>query len=777
MKQTEITYQPIWVASILCFLVLLSPAYFVWEHINFDSSAKNLLAQDRRSEMSYDKMKQVLNNNTLIFFAIECDEVLNKKNIENIALLSNELSALQDCVYLNSLTHMQRPVIEDFKITDFFTKSLSQIRNDTLKFKPFIDWPIDDKTDFKKIRGEIMKFPIGPDLVLSRNHEAVLISLVLSRDLSGPDAKLKLEKEIRNIAAPFEMKFDAIEILSFPFLENELIQTVRDDSRLFVIAVSVLMVLILAITFRSINIILLVGLYETVGLVVVGGLMLWQLNSFNLYTGILIPLLSGLQLTFLSHTFSMWQRDWVKRENVAEAIRDTLHHILKPSFTAAITTSIGLFSLTFCEVQKIREFGLFGGLGVLVIFVVSFLPFVALWCYYSIKGAYVTHKEETITETSSSNELLDTIVNKFYNKKNLIVTIFILLCGFAIPAFSRMNTDVRALEFLNPEGKTRKALQLINDKLGGVNVFELVIDTHENDGIDRLDALQYMEKLRSHANGLKGISSAYCYSSFYAYINQLLFSTDELPNAMIISMLSKYMNQERIPELQTMITKDKRKAYFVLRNSDMPSKQYIELLEKFKVYAEKEKPENVSISIQDGIYTLLKQDRDITKSQINSLSFSLLLIFLSLLIFWLSPRLAFIAILCNTLPLLTTISIFGYFSIPLNSVTVMVSAVVFGIAVDDAIHFLSYFKSQLKKGMSPHSALLISMQHKFKPMACTSAVLVAALMLFLLSSFPPIQDFGMLAALSLATSFFSLIIFIPAWIKLFYSKNVKELSL
>ncbi len=770
------SYGPIWIASLLCFGLLFSPALFLWDQIKFDSSAKNLLAQDRRSEMSYDKMKDVLNDHTLIFFAIECEKVLTKENLKHIALFSNELLDLKDCVYLNSLTHMQRPVIENFSITDFFTKSLSQIRNDTVKFKPFIEWPISDKTDFKKIKEEVMKFPIGPDLVLSREHEAVLISLILSRDISSPSAKRELEKEVRICAEPFRSKFKSFEILSFPFLENELIQTARDDSKVFIIAVSLLIILILAITFRSLNILLLVILYEAVGLVVIGGLMLWQLKSFNLYTGILIPLLSGLQLTFLSHTFSMWQRDWAKRGNVAESIRDTLRHIFKPSLTAATTTAIGLFSLTFCEVHKIQEFGMLGGIGVLIIFGISFLPFFALQSYYSMKGMYVNKVllSTDLNDSNQTNAWLNTLINKFYNKNSFIVFVFILLCGLTVPAFSKMNTDVRALEFLNPEGKTRKALQLINDKLGGVNVFELVLDTHEEGGIDRLDALQYMEKLRKYANALEGISSAYCYSSFYAYINQLLLGSDELPNPMIISMLSKYMNQDRIPELQTMITEDKRKAFFILRNSDMPSKQYIKILEGFKTFAEKEKPENVSISIEDGIYTLLKQDREITQSQINSLLFSLILIFLSLVVFWLSPRLALIAILCNALPLLTTIAVFGYLNVPLNSVTVMVSAVVFGIAVDDAIHFLSYFKSHLRKGATPREALLITMQHKFKPMACTSAVLVSALVLFLLSSFPPVQDFGFLAALSLATSFFSLIVFIPAWIRLFYANGIKK---
>ena len=107
------------------------------------------------------------------------------------------------------------------------------------------------------------------------------------------------------------------------------------------------------------------------------------------------------------------------------------------------------------------------------------------------------------------------------------------------------------------------------------------------------------------------------------------------------------------------------------------------------------------------------------------------------------------------------LALHGYAGIPLNSITVMVGAVVLGIAVDNCIHVLSFWKEERERFDDPRKALRWVLAHKLVPMTCTTAVLICGFGLFLFSNFPPLADFGRLSLLALAVALASTTLLLP----------------
>ena len=103
----------------------------------------------------------------------------------------------------------------------------------------------------------------------------------------------------------------------------------------------------------------------------------------------------------------------------------------------------------------------------------------------------------------------------------------------------------------------------------------------------------------------------------------------------------------------------------------------------------------------------------------------------------------------------------GFAGLPLNSITVMVAALMLGIAVDDSIHFLSHYRALAARTDRPAHATL---RGKLAPMACTTAVLVSLLGLFVLSRFPPVADFGALMGVALVCALASAVLVLPSLI-------------
>jgi predicted RND superfamily exporter protein len=76
----------------------------------------------------------------------------------------------------------------------------------------------------------------------------------------------------------------------------------------------------------------------------------------------------------------------------------------------------------------------------------------------------------------------------------------------------------------------------------------------------------------------------------------------------------------------------------------------------------------------------------------------------------------------------------------------MVAAISLGIAEDDSVHFLTHWREARRAGCSTEAALAESIRVKARPIISSSLVLLGVFLVFQLSSFPPVKDFGLLAA-------------------------------
>jgi hypothetical protein len=100
--------------------------------------------------------------------------------------------------------------------------------------------------------------------------------------------------------------------------------------------------------------------------------------------------------------------------------------------------------------------------------------------------------------------------------------------------------------------------------------------------------------------------------------------------------------------------------------------------------------------------------------------------------------------------------------ISLNSVTIMVAAVCLGIAVDDSVHFITHWRDERMSGADLSQALRRTLDAKTRPILCSSLVLIGVFSIFGLSSFPPVVDFGWLAAGAFLGALISVLVGLPA---------------
>ena len=155
----------------------------------------------------------------------------------------------------------------------------------------------------------------------------------------------------------------------------------------------------------------------------------------------------------------------------------------------------------------------------------------------------------------------------------------------------------------------------------------------------------------------------------------------------------------------------------------------------------------------------------IRRSLLQGLGIAVLIVSVLMAFLFQNWRILIIALVPNIFPLLLAGALIGYLGIELEAGVSIVFAVIFGIAVDDTIHFLSKYKLALNKGLEREEAIKITFVETGKAIVLTSIILFFGFLVMLFSIHPPSVVVGLLISLTLLSALISDLLLIPVMIR------------
>lgn len=121
-----------------------------------------------------------------------------------------------------------------------------------------------------------------------------------------------------------------------------------------------------------------------------------------------------------------------------------------------------------------------------------------------------------------------------------------------------------------------------------------------------------------------------------------------------------------------------------------------------------------------------------------------------------------ISMIPNIFPVVAIFGIMGHMGTLVDIGSMMTASVAMGVAVDDTIHFLTWFRDGLRRGLDRRDAIFIAYKHVAPAMTQTTIIGGLGLSVFALSTFTPTQRFGTLMLSLLAAALVGDLIFLPA---------------
>ncbi|MEO1527529.1 MAG: hypothetical protein AAFX06_19040, partial [Planctomycetota bacterium] len=121
-----------------------------------------------------------------------------------------------------------------------------------------------------------------------------------------------------------------------------------------------------------------------------------------------------------------------------------------------------------------------------------------------------------------------------------------------------------------------------------------------------------------------------------------------------------------------------------------------------------------------------------------------------------------VSMIPNVFPVLLVFGAMGHLGALVDIGTMMTASVAMGVAVDDTIHFLSWFRSYLDRGFDRVKAVEMTYRRVGPAMTQTTIVGGIGLFVFALSTFTPTQRFGSLMLILLSAALVGDLILLPA---------------
>jgi len=193
--------------------------------------------------------------------------------------------------------------------------------------------------------------------------------------------------------------------------------------------------------------------------------------------------------------------------------------------------------------------------------------------------------------------------------------------------------------------------------------------------------------------------------------------------------------------------------------------------------ADWQKAQGVQVQVTGTAHLYNVANDLLVHGNIESLFICLAVVFLLLLFVLRSFWMTLIALLPIFLTLAVNFGVLGFFGIPLNSGTAMVSSIAIGIGVDYSIHYITWYRNELRKGRTVDDAVTQSILHKGRAILYNMFVIFGGFIVLAASSFVPLVQFGVLVSLCMVTTAIGALVVVPAMIHLLAKANLKFLKL
>ena len=736
------------------FLIL---TYTPKENLVSDNSINNLLSLKYKIQ----GLNWVHNVITLLDIPLlnSTDQTLNEK-LKNFSTLKSE--GIDRLKGFNEI--LNSPVFKNFVISeDGNTTGIIVYIKEDEKLKKLIiknnDYKQKIKNNEKIINYNefINEFENYKNIIKKKNHKNIL--------------------EIRDLIKDYD-DIGKIHLGGIPMIADDMMSFIKNDIIIFGTGVFLFIVATLWIIFRKL-IWVIVPLSSCFFAVIIMtgllGLLGWKVTviSSNFFALMLI-------LTMAMNIHMSVRYLQIKKENSnlknQNIILITTKKMFWPIFYTVLTTICAFLSLIFSEIKPIIDFGWMMTLGLVTSFFITFTLLPTLLNFIPNYELSINDKKKSFITNFFSKIAI--------NNSKTIFSITILIVVLSSIGISRLQVENSFINYFNKNTEIYKGMKLIDDKLGGTTPLDVILkfpakkievekddefsDWDEEDNLNdekywfTKDKIDKITNVHEYLEKLDGVGKVLSFSSILKVAEKLNNNKElgglemgvlynKIPESIKKEIVDPYISIKDNEARISLRIKDSKKN---LRRNDLINKINQDLENKLNLNKSEFKLTGVLILFNNLLQSLFK-------SQILTLGFVMVGIFIMFLILFRNLMLSLIGVVPNFLAAFFILGIIGLIGIPLDMMTITIAAITIGIAVDNSIHYIYRFKEEFFYSGDYKKTLKLCHSTVGAAIVNTSITIIFGFSILIFSNFIPTIYFGIFTGIAMLLAMISVLTLLP----------------
>ena len=721
-KLTRIIIKLKWiiVASVLALTIFFG---YQTKFLKINSDILSSLPDDDPAASLYKEIGTQFGGNDMGMIVLESDNVFKTEILQHIKQITDSLKYTDGVSTVTSLTN-----ILDIKSSEWGIEIGKLVDEYNLP---------DKQSQLDSLKNYVFSKEMYKGAIVSEDGTATVVMFTLLPDADKQAVAKKIKSKVENLNLPETLYFGGL-----PMMMNDISDLILADIVWLLPIVFVIIALILLLSFKSFRGVLLPLLTAGIAVIWTIGIMVVTGYELTIISNIIPVVLLALGSAYTIHVLNSINQS--KEKDRKQALIKALTYIIVPVILAAVTTAIGFVSFVFgAYLTMIKDFGIFTAVGTLIALLLSIFFVPALISAFSMYRKKV-ETDQPEKENILTHKILQPLVTLLFKHPKYSLTAWGILLLLSIGGMFFIKTSVNMADYFKKDNPTRVSEDVMQKKFGGSLPVFVVF---EGD-MQSPEVLKMMIKTEHFMKEDPNIDMTQSVADLVEQMNDAMGEGKMIPDdkAKIEQLWFLLDGQDVMTQL---VSEDLDKGIIQSRFASVDSKNIDEFTSKMNKFIQENKSENIKIELTGMPSVYVKLNDSLIQSQFSSLILALVMV---LLIVGLMLRSISKGVYA-TIPIIATILIlFGFMGltgIPLDIATVLVGSIALGIGIDYSIHIITGFNFHLKETGDAEKAIEKTILSSGKAVIINVISVAAGFLILIFSQIVPLQNFGILVAISM----------------------------
>ncbi len=743
-----------WLTIFLSLLITMVLAAGLVRIVTVDVDFRNHFDKDSPHLFELDKMEALfaLSDSALVVMAPSSGNIFTREALVAIEELTDHLWQVPYVVRVDSLANYSHSEgVEDELIVEQLFEDAASLGDEQLERIQMI------ALSTEEIAGRFI------------SQDGRVAGLVVSISLPDSDrsqAKIEVVEFLKEIADEVRSNNPDTEYHFYGeiLLNQSIRDSIKDDLSVLAPIALGTMLLVAVIVLRSIlGMIAIVALIFTVLLSALGftgwtGMPLYGESVAALFV------LMAISVAHSVHVIQVMMDGMRKGMTRKTAVMNSLNINVWPVFLTSLTTAIGFLSLNFSDMPPFRIMGNIVAFGAICAFVYSVTLLPALLSLMPIRVRAIRE---------AKLDFFERFARFVVSSRTPLLWVFVILTVVLAFGMTRIELNENHLEILDESYEIRHATDFIVENFSALEPFEYSLSSGRENGITDVEYLRKVEAFAQWLRMQPEISYVVTISDVLKRLNKNLHGDDPefytLPDDPELAAQYLLLYEFSLPvgrDLNNIVNVERSETRLTAVIKGLSIGEKLELDHRARDWLQQNAPGMASGATGITIVGAYSVKRNIVKMLIGTIV-AMSVVSLILIFVFRSVRFGLISLIPNFVPAMMAMGLWGYLVGQVDISASVVTAIAFGIIVDDTIHLMTKYLRARADGKSPTDAIAPVFQLVGKPLLTTTAIFTLGFMVFGTSALDANQTLGVLVGLTIVIAVIAdLLLFPPLLITL-----------